>query len=187
MNALAIEDLHDVSMRMVVTELNLPYPGWIKPAALEKSIDRLYSTNFFERVTYRLDPLPQGMILTVRVIEKNTNFFRVGLRYDRETKASLLLGLSLRNLAEHGSGFVFETRLGEEVQIDAQYFIHVGWLPLTGFRGRGVHQRNTIFLYDQSQRVASVRYHATSVEAFLGTIFSNPAKIGLGRKQEYAH
>ncbi len=185
--SVGIEGLRDVSQRLVWTELNVIYPGWVTAAALEKAIDRLYSTNFFERVTYRLDPSPYGMMLTLRLIEKTTNFFHVGLRYDRATRAALLLGVSLRNLAEHGSGFVFETRLGDEVQFDAQYYIHIGWLTATGFRARANHQRNTIYLYEQSQRYASVRYNATALEGFIGSIFSTKVNLGLGLKQEFSH
>jgi NTE family protein len=186
-SSVAVEGLHDVSQRLVWAELNLIYPGWVKAAMLEKALDRLYRTDFFERVTYRLDPSPFGMALSVRVIEKNTNYFRAGLRYDRATKAALLLGVHLRNVAEHGSGFVFETRLGDEVQFDAQYYIHAGWLPLTGFRGRMHHVRNTLYFYNQSQRYASVRYNATAFEGFIGTIFSTKANFGLGVKKEYSH
>jgi NTE family protein len=186
-SSVAIEGLHDVSQRLVWTELNLIYPGWVKAAALERAIDRLYSTAFFERVTYRLDPSPYGMAFTLRLVERTTNFFRVGLRYDRSTKAALLLGVSLRNLAEHGSGFVFETRLGDQVQFEAQYHIHAGWLPFTGFRGRANHLRNTIYLYNQTQRYASVRYNATMLEGFVGSIYSTSLNFGVGAKIEYSH
>ncbi len=183
---LEIEGLRDVAQRLVLAELNLVYPGWIKAAALERALDRVYTTDFFERVTYRLQPTPLGMELTLHVIEKTTNYFRAGLRYDRATKAALLLGVNLRNVAEHGSGFVFETRLGDEVQFEGQYYIHTGWLPLTGFRGRLHHQRNTLYLYEQNLRAASVRYNATALEVFLGTIFSTQANFGVGVKKELA-
>ncbi|MGH7493937.1 MAG: patatin-like phospholipase family protein [bacterium] len=186
-NSVAIEGLRDVSQRLVWAELNLIYPGWVKAAALEKAIDRIYSTDFFERVTYRLAPSPYGMALTVRLIEKSMNFFRAGLRYDRTTKAALLLGVALRNIAEHGSGFVFEARLGDEIQFEAQYHIHAGWLPFTGVRGRANHLRNTIYLYDQTRRYASVRYNATMFEGFIGTIFSTKVNLGVGAKQEFSH
>lgn len=186
-SSVAIEGLQDVSQRLVWAELNLIYPGWVRAAALEKAIDRLYSTDFFERVTYRLDPSPYGMALTLRLIEKTSNLFRAGLRYDRATKAALLLGVFLRNLAEHGSGFAFETRLGDEIQFQAQYFIHAGWLPFTGLRGRAYHLRNTLYLYNQSQRYASVRYNATALEGFVGSIFSTTVNFGLGAKQEFSH
>jgi len=184
---LRVEGLHDVSRRLVTTELHLPYPGWVTAAELEKAIDRVYSTDFFQRVTYRLDPTPQGMELTLRAVEKTSNLFRVGLRYDRETKAALLLGLSLRNVAEHGSGFVFDARLGEEAQFEMQYFLHIGWLPATGFRGRAEHLRNTIYYYQESQRAASIRYYATAFEGFVGTIFSNKINLGVGVRPEFSH
>lgn len=181
-----IEGLREVSQRLILAELRLPSPRWVSVQELERVMARLYATQFFERVTYRLDPSDRGTALIVQVLEKNTNSFHSSLRYDRDTKASLLLGVRLRNLAEHGSNLVLEARLGQDIQIDAQYYIHVGFLPGTGLRLRAHHQRNTIFYYEAGRRVSSWRYNTTSGEAFLGTFFSNVVNTGFGVKKEFA-
>ncbi len=186
LNTVKIAGLREVSQRLVLAELRLPAPTWVSASELEHAMARLYSTHFFERVTYRLDPSAQGTTLIVQVLEKTTEFFHSSLRYDRDTKASLLLGASFRNLAEHGSNLVLEMRLGQEVQFDAQYYIHTGFLPGMGLRARLNHQRNSLFYYESGRRTASWRYNTSSGEIFLGTLFSNVLNAGLGVKKEYA-
>lgn len=186
LNAVQIEGLREVSQRLVLAELRLPAPTWVSAVELEHAMARLYSTHFFERVNYRLDPSAQGTALIVQVLEKTTEFFHASLRYDRDTEAALLLGTSFRNLAEHGSNLVVEMQLGQETQFDVLYYIHVGFLPGLGVRGRFNHQRNSLFYYQDGRRVSSWRYNTTAGEFFLGSLFSNSINVGLGVKKEYA-
>lgn len=183
-HALTIHGLHDVSQRLVMAELGLQVPLWLTGAELENAINRVYRTQFFERVTYRLAPSAEGTELLVDVIEKSTDVFRFGLRYDSSSKAALLLNTTFRNRAEHGSVLFFDLKLGEQLQIDGHYFIHLGLRPRLGFRGRANYSRSTIELYEQRQRIASLRLSATALEAFFGSIFSNALVSGLGIKGE---
>jgi NTE family protein len=184
---IAITGLRDVSQRLVLAELGLILPAWITAKELEKGIARLYSSQFFERVTYRLEPSPLGTILIVEVIEKTADIFRFGLRYDSSTKAALLLNTTFRNRAEHGSVLLFDLKLGDQLQFDTQYFIHLGLRPRLGFRGRANYSRTSIEIYQQRERIASLRLRAAFLEAFFGSIFSNAMVSGLGVKSEFDH
>jgi len=181
-----ISGLREVSQRLVFAELYLLTPKWVSANELERAMARLYTTHFFERVTYRLEPSDKGTTLIVQALEKTTEYFRAGLRYDRDTKAALLLGATFRNLAEHGTNLVLEARLGQEIQFDGQYYIHTGFLPRTGLRLRFNHHRNSLFYFDDGRRTSSWRYNTTTAEIFLGTLFSNVLTAGVGLAKEYA-
>lgn len=183
-HALTIHGLHDVSQRLVMAELGLLVPAWLSAAELENAINRVYRTQFFERVTYRLAPSAQGTQLLMEVIEKSTDVFRFGLRYDSSSKAALLLNTTFRNRAEHGSVLLVDLKLGDHLQAEAQYFIHLGLRPRLGFRGRAKYSRSTIELYEQRQRIASLRLSTTALETFFGSIFSNALVSGFGIKGE---
>ena len=64
---------------------------------MRDEIDRVYSTAFFERVTYQLEPSNPGTQLTIRVKEKEDNQFRFGFRVDQRNKTSILLNTTLHN------------------------------------------------------------------------------------------
>ncbi|MGH7451369.1 MAG: patatin-like phospholipase family protein, partial [bacterium] len=185
---LAIVGLRDVSRRLVLAELGLKLPRWITAAELEKAVARIYSSQFFERVTYRLEPLGAGTKMIVEVIEKAAaDIFRFGLRYDSSTKAALLFNTTFRNRAEHGSILTFDLKLGEQLQLDSQYFIHLGLRPRLGLRGRANYSRTSIEIYEQRRRIASLRLRSTFLEAFFGSIFSHAVVSGLGLKGELDH
>jgi NTE family protein len=169
-----------------MAELDINYPTWITAEELEKAIDRVYSSQFFERVTYRVEPSDKGTRLIVELVEKSEDLFRFGLRYDSDFKAALLLNASFRNRAEHGSALNFDLRLGEELQFDAEYFLHTGLRPRIGLRGRANYTKTTLDIFDAGRRTASLDLRTGVAEALLGTIFSNVMVAGIGIKAELA-
>ena len=183
--SLKIRGLRDVSQRLVLTELNIKCPAWISARDLEQSIDRVYSSQFFERVTYKLIPSDKGSDLIVRVIEKSTDLFRFGLRYDSYFKTSLILNTTFRNLAEHGSNLVLDLKLGELSMVDVQYFIHTGLRPRFGLHARTNYTSQIIDIYEDEQREASMRTRSATGEIVLGTIFSTQAITGFGLRGEF--
>ncbi len=184
---LTLVGLRDVSRRLVLAELGLIPPCWAATKELEKAVARVYGSQFFERVTYRLEPVGAGTKMIVEVIEKNADIFRFGLRYDSNAKAALLLNTTFRNRAEHGSVLIFDLKLGEQLQFDSQYFIHLGLRPRLGLRGRANYSRTSIEIYEQRRRIASLRLRSTFLEAFFGSIFSHAVVSGLGLKGELDH
>jgi NTE family protein len=185
---LAIIGLRDVSRRLVLAELDLIPPCWVAAAELEKAVARVHGSQFFERVTYRLEPVGAATKMIVEVIEKAAaDIFRFGLRYDSNAKAALLLNTTFRNRAEHGSVLIFDLKLGEQLQFDSQYFIHLGMRPRLGLRGRANYSRTSLEIYEQRRRIASFRLRSTFLEAFFGSIFSHTAVSGLGLKGELDH
>ena len=177
--------LKDVSRRLVQGELDIQPSTWISARDLEHAIDRIYSSNFFERVTYKLIPSDKGSELVIRVIEKNTDLFRFGLRYDTYQEAALLLNTTFRNLAEHGSNLVLDAKLGEQSFVDLQYFIHTGFRQRIGLHATANYTSEILDIYKEKTREASMRIRSLSGETLLGSIFSTKAIIGFGLRGEY--
>ncbi|MDZ7357521.1 MAG: patatin-like phospholipase family protein [candidate division KSB1 bacterium] len=184
---LKITGLKDVSRRLVLAELNFQPPGWITAQGLDEAIDRLYSSRFFERVTYKLIPSDQGNDLVIRVTEKSTHLFRFGLRYDSYFKAALILNTTFRNLAEHGSNLILDLKLGDQSMIDIQYFIHTGLRQRFGLHANANHSIEDFDIYEQKQRTSNIRATTVKGELVLGSIFSTIAIVGFGMRGEYIH
>ncbi|MCD4650188.1 MAG: hypothetical protein K8S56_00145, partial [Candidatus Cloacimonetes bacterium] len=102
-------------------------------------------SNYFERVTYRLEPVPGGVNLIIRVVEKTTNFFKVGLNYNSEMNAALLLNATLRNVLIEGSRISLDLRLGNNLNTDLTWIIHTGLKP--GFAIKDYHRFNRLDVY----------------------------------------
>ncbi len=182
---LTIQGLRDVSKRMILAELNFQGDAWISSADLEEAISRLYSSQFFERVTYKLIPKQTGTDLVIRVYEKSADAFRFGLRYDNKTKASLILNTTFRNLAEHGSLLALDLRLGQKSQLDILYFLHTGLIRSAGLKLNAIYTDESIDIFEEEQRIARLSTKITKGELFLGSIFSTTTMIGMGLRAEY--
>ena len=119
------------------------------------------------------------------VIEKNEDLFRIGLRYDSRTEASLLLNATFRNVAEHGSTLAIDLRLAEDLQFETRYFVHTGLFRSLGLLTRVNSARATFDVFADDERVARYRSRYSFADARLGTIFSTTLSIAAGIRAEY--
>ncbi|MBN1153827.1 patatin-like phospholipase family protein [candidate division KSB1 bacterium] len=179
-----IEGLVKVSKNLIRAELGIQTPQWLSVSQLEDVIDRLYGTQFFERVTYKVVSDSKGTRLLIRVIERDADFVRFGLRYDSQNKASLLFNTTFRNLAQMGSILVFDFKVSDDQKLTGDYFIHTGMKELLGMRFHASYDRSNIDVYQENKRIANVRA-STAIGMFhIGTLFSNKFSLSSGLKRE---
>jgi NTE family protein len=182
---IGVEGLSRVSKELVLDELDLKDAGRLSAAELDRAIDRVYSTQFFERVSYRLAPAGAGVDLRVNVIEKEQQTLGLGFRYDSNTNAELLAGFNLRNLLGHSSLLAADLRLGDSPELNISEYIHAGIGPGLGVRVNLNAVQFPVYLYQQEQRWASLNYRLVRGEIFLGSIYSKVLELGGGLKMEY--
>ncbi|MDZ7266663.1 MAG: patatin-like phospholipase family protein [candidate division KSB1 bacterium] len=184
---LTVQGLRHVSHRLVMAEFGLRPPVWVNAMQVERAINRVYRSQFFERVSYRFEPRADGMRLIIEVIEKSADLFRLGLRYDTSSKAALLLNTVFHNRAEHGSTLSFDLRLGEQFEAAAQYYLHLGLFSHLGLRQRLNYGRTSLEIYSGSRTIARYRQRMAFAELALGSFFSNVLAAGLGARLESSH
>jgi outer membrane protein assembly factor BamA len=155
---------------------------WAAREEVDGDVRRLYSTQFFERVTYRLESGPEGTHLVLRVVEHRADHLRFGFHYNSQTKVAALINYTRNNLLFDGSLATLDLRLG---QTNAQ---EVAWfLPVPGMRRYGLRAR---FAASETKDVALPvdtlggffkydREHTES-ELLAGTLFSTRAVLGAG-------
>ena len=174
-----IKGLKTVSKNLVIGKLNINKNSWLTIENLSKAIERIYGSQFFERVTYRLIPVPKGVELEVIVIEKYRHMLNFSFQYNSETKAAILLNETLRNALIQGSRLIWDIKLSENPAHVISYFVHTGWKP--GF-GIGVK-----VLYDQFEvpvqaetGIDHYEFSQSTVKLVLQTVFSNNIALGIG-------
>jgi len=174
-----IKGLKTVSKNLVIGKLNINKNSWITMEDLSKAIDRLYGSQFFERVTYRLTPVPKGVELEVIVIEKYRHTLNFSFQYNSETKAAILLNETLRNFLIQGSRLIWDIKLSENPAHVVSYFVHTGWKP--GF-GIGAEVLNDQFEVPVQAETGIDHYEfsQSTVKLVLQTVFSNNIALGIG-------
>ncbi|MCB9508557.1 MAG: patatin-like phospholipase family protein [Deferribacteres bacterium] len=179
-----ISGLRRVSKGLVQAELAIDPNMWISPKALDQAVSRIYSSQFFERVSYRLDPGSEGTDLTINVIEKDHDLLNFGARYDSRNETAFVLNATLRNLTGHGSALTFDLKIAGLTEADLAYFVHSGWRSGLGILVHGNANERVLDQFDGSQRSSRLKLRTFLGELFFGNIFSTTQTFGIGIRGE---
>ena len=124
-----------------------------------------------------------GTRININATEAKGGLFRVGLHYDTNYKASLLLNTTFRNVLLDGSKFSTNLSLGENPFLNINYFKNNGWKP--GF-GLNVEFNNLdVFTYNnEGRKISNLSYTEGSIQLFIQSIIRNSHAIGFGSELE---
>jgi NTE family protein len=169
-----INGLKKVSRNLVLGKLLINPPAWVTKDQLAQDIDRLYASNFFERVTYQIklpeNPVPgdNEYILVINVVEASGIFIKLGLNYDSEMNAAVLANITMRNIAGEGSKLSIDARLSDNYGLSVDYGLHTGLRkPGIGFKAAVHFDKYEINTYNNSGRIES-RYNYYNYGADVG-------------------
>ncbi|MBX7152151.1 patatin-like phospholipase family protein [bacterium] len=179
-----VQGLKLASKRMLRTQLGITAPAWVTAASLEQAINRVYASNFFERVAYQLVPSEQGTMLVIKAVEATTDLLRFSFRYNSESDAAILLNMTLRNRLMRGSVFRADVQLGTEFQTVASYTVITDIPPRIGLRISTDYFESPLRFYQPAGNFSEIDYRQWGGDVLVGSIFSNVflATVGI-RKQ----
>lgn len=185
--AISIEGLQNVPTRFVRAQLDLEMPTWVTVETLEDEINRIYSTQFFERVSYQLRPDSLGTRLVIRALEIDHDLLRFGLRYDPDEGPALVLNTTYRNLLTRGSLLLNEVRLGERISVSSEYLIGLGRRDRLGLSTRAsVDIRNIKSPATADLPFVEFRSSVYALESVMATYFSTTGLYGIGLREEFS-
>ncbi len=158
----------------------------LNPEMIDEKISRLYSSQYIEQVTYRI--MPDTLYyynLHINIKENQSNDFKVGLRYESQTQASILFESSFQNLFHKGSINKLEARLGDQLMFGADY-IYYGALGsrLAALTSLQYHTENVDWFVD-SERVSRFKNHIIRGEMSVGNYFSTQHLFALGIRKDF--
>lgn len=110
-----LDGLSTISSKLVSSLLGISPPATITAADMDEALQKLFSTGYFSKISYRFIQEEAGRTLVLEIEEEMPNYIGLGLRYDTRWSFSALLGAQMRNLIGHGSilnlDFVFSSRV----------------------------------------------------------------------------
>ncbi len=95
-NEMRIEGLKSANGDLLERRLNLKIPGHVVKGTLNKSIKNGYGSMLFSNITYRIESANEENKLIIRVEEKPPQLFQLGVHYDSDFKAGMLLNFTQR-------------------------------------------------------------------------------------------
>jgi NTE family protein len=182
-----VEGIEHVSGRLLSGKLNIDVLDRVTPEQISEAVSNVYSSLFFEKVTYELEPvrdelMDDGVRLKIRVRERSGGQFRVGVNYNNTYKASILLNASFRNILLNGSKTSLNLALGENPYALVRFEQNNGWKP--GFVAEFGGQDLDLNLYNDEARYAVMDYSDIFGRLFLQSIIGNSYSFGIGAEFE---
>ncbi|MCP4572900.1 MAG: hypothetical protein GY838_11155 [bacterium] len=177
--------LHHVDPAVLHAAADLGPGATVTVDQLERAVGRIFGTGFFERVTYRIVDTPAGARIEFLIVEKNTDYFRFGMRFDSRDRLAAAFNILARNRLGHGSVVDLDLIIGDRNQILVHYTLRPDRrLPGLGLRLGYVDETNNVYV--EQERLTHVDTEALFGEILLGDTFSDRLLVGAGARTEWA-
>ncbi|WP_259094579.1 patatin-like phospholipase family protein [Salinibacter ruber] len=163
--------------------LDISPPARRTAEELTTAIERVYATDLFSQVTYRLAPHEEGgpaATLVVDAERRTQERLRLGLRYSSAYRASILLNASFRDRLGMGGTSEVDLRLGEALRAGLRYTVPVSFQPRLGMTLEAGARRLPIDLFSNDRRTSSVRATVLEGELQFGGTFLNDYAAAIG-------
>jgi NTE family protein len=163
----------------IVSELRIKEGEICKTKDLERGLDLLYGSKYFETVDYSLKPFNGGYQLNINVKEKKyLNTFKLGINYNDDFRTALLLNYTKRNLFFKNSRFSIDAALGDNPRASVDYFVDRGFIPTLGVRFRT--SRFNFRNYENFRATNQGVYQDFSLNLFIQSTIYDAYAIGGG-------
>ena len=110
----------------VIATTGLEADSWISNEQLDKGMDKLFGTLFFDRIGYYFEALEEGYRLVFRIKEKADNSLKFALHYDNDYGPGIILNYTLLNSLLDGSRLSITGDISESPQGKGYYDFHFG-------------------------------------------------------------
>lgn len=161
--------------------------SWITFDELEDAIHRAYGSRFFNHIFYELQAEGDRTNLILNIDESNAGSLSVGVHFDNDYSASILLNGAFRNLVGKGSKIFTDLVVGPNPRLRALYVKDNGGKP--GYGGQieiyyfGWNEyASPSNLNAQTGRIFFTNYTAT---LFASSIIKNRSNFRIGGTYEY--
>lgn len=177
-----IKGLENVSEKLILGKLQLEVGDKIFPRDIERAVERLYSSLYFETIEYELEQIEDRLRININVKENKGGQFRLGLHYDSNYRAAILLNATFRNILIDGTKISSSVSLGENPFFEASFFKNYGWRP--GFGLSYNTSKLDAFVYDKGRKISSLAYAESELRIYTQSTFWNSYALGAGLEYE---
>jgi len=176
-----ITGLKNVRKSTLLGKLDIEPRNWTSIKKIRRGINRAYGSKYFDKIDFQLlGDNEKNLIINVK--ERRTNRFNVGMHYDDDNKASLLLNTTFQNKIRTGSRLSLDLKLSENPRFTATYNVDNGLKP--GFQFKFDINDSEVFDYEDGKKVGSFDLKYAKLDLNLHSTFQESYSMGLGGKVE---
>jgi NTE family protein len=174
--------LNQVSNSLLAGKLNFQKDSKISMHELQNGINRAYGSRYFDYVDFQMKGENEKTLL-INVKERTTKRFNVGLHYDSDNNAAVLLNTTFRNKLKSGSRLSFDLKLSESPRFKTTYTIDNGLKP--GVNMEAEFNDSQVYAYEDGKKIANYDFNYVKFDVNTHSIFRESYSFGLGGKLEY--
>lgn len=150
---------------------------------LDRGMDQLYGSRYYKNIDYTINPSDTGYNLIVKVKEaKSLSQFRIGLNYNDDFDAALLLNYTKRNLLFKNSLLTLDFAVSEDPRFMFNYFVDRGYIPTLGIKFRA--NRFDLRVYQDLKAITEIIYRDFSLDLYLQSTIRDALAVGGGIQVE---
>ncbi|WP_421919800.1 patatin-like phospholipase family protein [Marinifilum sp.] len=176
--------LNEVSKSLLAGKFNLDIPGEVSFYQIKQGINWGYGSRYFDQIDFRLLG-DRAKTLQVRVKERTTKRFNVGLRYDSDNKAGVLLNTTFRNKLRSGSHLSLDLKLSETPRFVATYAVDNGLKP--GITLKVEYNDWNVNAYQDWEQIGNYDLDYLKLDMNIHSILKESYSVGVGARVEYYH
>lgn len=180
---ITFEGIEDADKKWMMRKCNLKENSEMYLSQLYDALAILRGSQAYSNVSYQLNEKPDGYHLNFSLEEKYEKNLNLGIRFDSEEIASLLLNASL-NLRTHIPSQISITgRLGKRYMARVDYTIEP--LQMRNFNFAYQFEYNDINIYNRGKRAYNTTYKYHSGEFSFSDVWYKNLRFGVGFRFEY--
>ncbi len=188
LNSIEVVGNKSLSTEFILSEIDIEAGTFVTPAIIEEQINRLYSTQLFDLVTYRILPDTSYFYnLQINVDENEEDIFRIGARIETETTASVNLESTFRNLLYENSVLYLNVRLGSELNTIVDFLTFGGQVSRIGARFRAGFFSEDIRYFENFSQQANFTNNIIRTEFSIGNYFNNTFLLEAGIRNDFVY
>ncbi len=174
-----------ISNEEIVGRSGLEPSHSIQVGQIEEGLERLYGTNLFEKVTYRLQQREGETVLTYRVDEKLPDLVKTSLNYDSYHEAGFLFNLTLRNRLFRESRLMLIARVTENFKVRLNYLKYLNSKRNLGLTAEVAFNRDRIPFIQNNLINQEYRVSETPIRSMLFRRFGRNTGLSLGLEYNF--
>jgi len=186
LTGIRIEHSDERQYNTLLNQLQLVVGETYTISHLEKRMQVLLGSQFVKNVCYRLFPFEDGHRIVFETAYQTGDFIRVGMQYDSDLKAGLLLNGTFRNQLIQGSKLGIDVRVSENPALLVDYLVHTkARRPSIGFKlGAKAHfYPGDLYENGELLDVFDIHHYEGRFDIFSDTRNRWLIKIGVGIEQ----
>lgn len=180
-----LHGLVKVSKSVIKQYLGIEPGDTITPEVIENAVNRIYGLELFERINYYIERNNGITSLHLNFKESSESHLFLGVAYDTDLKAALLLGLQVNNAGFKNTEFIAKVRMGDYKKLDVSYLFYTNIDPGLWIDANAMIYNLDFTIYENRHKTAVYDFWDQTSSLSFNTFYSNWILLSLGMRKEF--